>query len=456
MKKITLLILFFVNFIFAQNFTDHLIDSTTGDALSTKIADLDNDGDLDIIAAYYNQPGTTNTGKLVWYENDGSQNFTNHIIDNAINGAIYVAVVDANNDGNKDLLLNAYDGNALYLYANLGGTPISFSPKLTLDAAAIGSNYAAAADFDGDNILDAVNANYGGGELAWYKWDGNISIVKNIIDAAIPAVSSVETGDLNADGNTDLIVAAGNALYWYANDGAGNFTKNNIPASNGFNGAITAYFVDFDGDSDLDIIGSASALDEVAWFENDGNQVFTKHIVGSGVDYASYGMATDFNNDGNMDVVVSATNTDELLWFENDGTNLVFTQHVAATAATVGDSYAIDLNDIDGDGDIDVALTAPGPNKLFWLENDYVNVVNIDDLSLFNIQYYPNPVKEILTIQAVEDIQNIKIYNMLGQLVANQNATSTTTTINTKTLSVGAYFVKTQIKNKVFTFKIVK
>ncbi len=593
MKKITLLtFLFLANLLVAQTFNEHLIDDATGDALSTKISDLDNDGDLDIVAVYYNTPGNPNTGKVTWYENDGNQNYAIHVIDNAIDGAVYVAIIDANNDGNMDLLVNAYDGNALYVYISNGNNPLTFLPRLTIDATANGSNYSSAADFDSDGILDAVSANYLGNELAWYKYDGIVTITKHIIDAAIPQVSSVETGDMDGDGDSDLIVTGNNQILWYENDGSANFTKHTIASSAGFNGAITAYLVDFDGDSDMDIIGSAATADEVAWFENDGTQNFSKHIVGASVDYASYGMATDFNNDGNLDIVVSATNSDELLWFENDGTNLTFTQHVAASAAQVGDSYALDLNDIDGDGDVDVALTAPGPNKLFWLENTFIaipendlianaipvncgdvilgntkdaineigepnctdvldnskdvwytytgsgatedvtittcspntlfdntalavftgtpgsltcyaynnddnscsnsllstltfssdgtstyyikvqggnsneygqfelsvscNTTNINDLSLFDIQYYPNPVKNTLTIQANKTIQNVKIYSMLGQLVTNKNTTSNKVTIDTNNLNEGAYFVKTQIKNNVFTFKVMK
>lgn len=592
MKKTTLfLFIFCLNLSFAQNFTNHLIDSSNGDALSTKISDLDNDGDFDIIATYYNEPGTPNTGKLIWYENDGSQNYTIHSIDNTINGAIYIAIADVNNDGNKDILLNAYDGNALYLYVSNGGLPLSFLPKFTIDSNAIGSNYSAATDLDGDGILDALSANYSGNELAWYKWDGAISVIKNVIDANIPMISSVETGDLDGDSDADLIVAAGNELYWYENDAVGNFTKHNIAASAGFNGAITAYFFDFDNDSDLDIIGTASSTNEVAWFENDGNQTFTKHTVGTGIAYASYGMASDFNNDGATDIMVSATNSNELLWFENTGTNINFTQHIAASAASVGDAYAIDLKDIDGDGDMDAALTAPGPNKLFWLENDYISIPENDlianaiplncgdvilgnttdaineigegdctevyddskdvwytytgtgsaevinlttcssnslydtaiavytgtpgnlsclvdndddfqcgddllstvnftsdgtstyyikvqgydefeygqfeltvgcaladtsDLALYDIQFYPNPVKNNLTIKANEKIQNIAILNILGQQLINKKVLNNTTKLNTETLTKGTYFVKVLIQNKTFSFKIVK
>ncbi len=592
MKKITLLFLLAIsNLVNAQTFTDHLVDDSIGDALSIQITDLDNDGDLDLVTAYYNLPGSPNTGKLVWYENDGSQNYTSHIIDSGINGAIYVAVIDANNDGKKDLLLNAYDGNALYLYVSTNTNPVTFLPKITLDAAATGSNYSVGVDLDEDGILDAVSANYGGGELAWYKWDGGVGVTKHVIDSSVPAVSSVEYGDMNGDGHQDLLIAVNNELIWYENDGTATFVKHTIAASSGFNGAITAYLVDFDGDSDLDIIGSASSLDEVAWFENDGTQTFTKHIVGSSVDYAAYGMATDFNNDGNLDIVVSATNTNELLWFENDGTNLGFTQHTAVSAATVGDAYAVAVNDIDADGDVDIALTSPGPNKVFWLENDFIaipendlianaipvscgdvilgntkdainevgegNCTNVsdnskdvwytftgngateditlstcstnslfntaiavytgtpgnlscladndddlncgntnlstvtftsdgtstyyikvqgfgtsefgqfelsvtcavvatEDLSLYAIEYYPNPVTSNLIVKANEPIQNVSVFSVLGKEVLQTKANTNEVVLNMEELASGTYFVKTTIKNKVFTFKVMK
>ncbi len=378
MKKITLFFIFCVNFMFSQTFSDHIIDGVTADPLSVKVVDLDNDGDLDIVAAFYNEPTTTNTGKLIWYENDGNQNYTSHVIDSAINGAIYLFVVDANNDGNMDLLVNAYDQSAIYLYVNNGTNPVTFLTRLTIDASANGSNYSAAEDLDADGILDAIGANYGGGELAWYKWDGGVGIIKNVIDSAVPLVSSVETGDLDGDLDMDLVVAAGSELFWYENDGTGIFIKHTIPSSVGFNGAISAYFIDFDGDSDLDILGSASSSDEVAWFENDGTQNFTKHVIGTLIDYASYGQAADMDNDGDLDVVVSATNTNELFWYENDGTNLIFIQHIAASQAAVGDSYAFDLADIDADGDMDIALTSPGPNALRWLENDFISIPEND------------------------------------------------------------------------------
>ncbi len=590
MKKITYLLFLAANLIFAQDFTDNLVDSSTADALSTKIVDLDNDGDLDFVTTFYNEPGTTNTGKLRWYENDGMQNYTAHDIDTAINGAIYVSIADANNDGKIDLLVNAYTGNALYLYVNNGGSPLTFLPRITIDAAANGSNYSSANDLDGDGILDAISANYGGGELAWYKWDGIIGIVKNIVDASVPMINSVETGDIDGDSDMDLIVAADNEILWYENDGTGSFTKHTIPSSAGFNGALTAYMVDFNGDSNMDILASASSSDEVAWFENDGSENFTKHIVGTSIDYAAFGMAGDIDNDGDLDVVVSATNSDTLLWYENDGTHLSFTQHIIADASTLGDSYALDLNDIDADGDIDVALTSPGPNKFRWMENHllgapyndlatnaiaiscgdvvtgnttdatidaqgdcgdalddsnnlwytftgtgtsetitvstcstnsnfntviaiytgtpgsltcltdndndfscsnnllstvdfisdgtstyYIKVQGFDNSEIGNFElsvtcaiigttenetqdfsFFPNPTKDVLTINANEKITLVTVFNIIGQEVKRFNSNSENIEINIANLTEGTYFVKAEIGNKIGNFKIIK
>ena len=373
MKKITLLFTVLMStFIYSQNFSDHQLDSTTSDPLSVKIADLDEDGDLDIVAAFYNEPGNPSTGKLIWYENDGTQNYTSHNIDTAINGALYLVVKDITGDGHLDILLNAYDGNALYAFINTSISPVTFASKLAIDSAANGSNYSSAADFDGDSVMDAVSANYLGNELAWYKYTPPVTITKHIISPAIALVSSVETGDMDSDGDIDLVVTGNDQIYWYENDGTGTFTQHSIVSSVGFTGAITAYMVDFDMDGDMDIIGSASGADEVAWFENNGSQTFSKHVVATGVDYASYAQAADFNNDGNIDIIASATNTNELYYYENDGTNTSFISHLVLNGNPLGDSYAIDLADIDADGDVDIALTSPGPNILRWLENDFI------------------------------------------------------------------------------------
>jgi hypothetical protein len=66
-------------------------------------------------------------------------------------------------------------------------------------------------------------------------------------------------------------------IAWYENDGSESFTKHTVDPS--FNGAYSVYAEDVDGDGDMDILGAAYSADDIAWYENDGSESFTKHAV---------------------------------------------------------------------------------------------------------------------------------------------------------------------------------
>ncbi|MEZ4716689.1 MAG: FG-GAP-like repeat-containing protein [Caldilineaceae bacterium] len=63
-----------------------MVDADAQKAKRTDIADLDGDGDLDLIAA------NNDTDEIAWYQNDGAQNFTKKIISTAADGAYYVSM----------------------------------------------------------------------------------------------------------------------------------------------------------------------------------------------------------------------------------------------------------------------------------------------------------------------------------------------------------------------------
>lgn len=70
--------------------------------------------------------------------------------------------------------------------------------------------------------------------------------------------------------------------------------------------------------------------------------------------------------------------------------------------------------------------------------------------------YFPNPVKNELTLNAQKDIQNVSVYNMLGQEVLRTAPNTTDSTINMETLSQGAYFVQVTIGNAIKTVRVIK
>ncbi|MCK7590832.1 T9SS type A sorting domain-containing protein [Subsaxibacter sp. CAU 1640] len=70
--------------------------------------------------------------------------------------------------------------------------------------------------------------------------------------------------------------------------------------------------------------------------------------------------------------------------------------------------------------------------------------------------YYPNPVKNEMTVKSQSNIQNISVFNMLGQEVLRTTPNTLETVINMNQLQTGAYFVKVSINDLIETIRIIK
>jgi hypothetical protein len=73
-----------------------------------------------------------------------------------------------------------------------------------------------------------------------------------------------------------------------------------------------------------------------------------------------------------------------------------------------------------------------------------------------SFKVYPNPVKDILNLRYSSEISNVKVFNILGQLVIEQNVDAISTQIDMSKLNSGTYIVNVAILGEVKTVKIVK
>ncbi|WP_369995739.1 T9SS type A sorting domain-containing protein [Winogradskyella sp.] len=82
--------------------------------------------------------------------------------------------------------------------------------------------------------------------------------------------------------------------------------------------------------------------------------------------------------------------------------------------------------------------------------------LSIDDDTLSSFTYYPNPVKNTLTLNAQNTIENVTLYNMLGQEVLRATPNTINSEVDMSSLSNGSYFVQVTIANITKTIRVIK
>ncbi|MEI7663933.1 MAG: T9SS type A sorting domain-containing protein, partial [Bacteroidota bacterium] len=85
----------------------------------------------------------------------------------------------------------------------------------------------------------------------------------------------------------------------------------------------------------------------------------------------------------------------------------------------------------------------------------YVGGVGINEQSAATVSVFPNPVKDMLNIQGNQNIQEVKLMNMVGQVVYSQSTDASTLTINTSGMKSGVYSLQIKMADGFITKKIV-
>lgn len=119
------------------------------------------------------------------------------------------------------------------------------------------------------------------------------------------------------------------------------------------------------------------------------------------------------------------------------------TASLTLTSLVGGNTYYLQLwNNGTEEGTFDVTLTDPSLSVGSFENNEFT--------------YFPNPVKNTLSLRAQKEIQNVSIYNMIGQEVLRSTPNTLTDEVDMSSLQTGAYFVKVTIDNSTEVIRIVK
>lgn len=251
-------------------------------------------------------------------------------------------------------------------------TAVSFIQRDSPESNVDGPVSIATGDLDGDGDVDILTAANREGELIWHEnSDGSgKSFAEHTLEANVNRPTDVVMADL--DGDTDLdVVASGRGddlLIWFENRGAGQFGEKQIilTTENPLGSAADVQVVDIDNDNRLDVV---AAIDTgFVWIPGMPHG-FAEPITIAATNQLATGVTiADFDLDNDLDVAAITILDHMAMWFENDGTGQFRETHRISDDA----SRATRMlgNDVDVDGDLDLILTSALSNNIRWYENE--------------------------------------------------------------------------------------
>lgn len=332
------------------NFTPVTCYPVRGGSNFVMIGDVDGNAIPDIVAH------AANIGVAV-LKNRGDGTFAAATQQSAGNGPVSVAVGDLDGDGDVDLLTaNFYQDTISYLQNDGQG---AFNGPYVF---ATGSDptFVLVHDFEGDGDLDVVTANSASDTITVRVGYGNGSFAGPVNYTVGDYPTGVAAGDLDGDGDADLAVSnAGSdnvTIRFNLGDGVFGSPVNYAAGDN----VRCVALGDIDADGDRDLLAANGVSDSVTVRRNNGDGTFAAPETYPAGDWPESMALGDLDQDGDLDLAIVDRNGGTGLVLRNDGTGVF----VPGATFPVGDHpYSMALGDIDGDGDLDIAAANFGhPN----------------------------------------------------------------------------------------------
>jgi hypothetical protein len=278
-----------------------IVDDNLDGAHDVAVADMDSDGDIDIVAdAYRNY-------SVILYEQIDEDTWTKHVVDDNLTNAHDIQIMDVNGDGVPDIIGGALSANysnysqqnaSLRWYNGSGSTwtnnLIESSTFVGINNGLIGLRGLSPFDMNSDGVEDiivAIDQNTLTQTGALYLYinpngtnSSNASLwEKIVVSTSVSNLAYAEAGDVDEDGNPDIVTNE----HHPENDGmthiffapydisdVGNWTNITLSQNTSWHSDI----VDFDGDGFLDILVSHWKHNKYSWYKNPALDYHWVHV----------------------------------------------------------------------------------------------------------------------------------------------------------------------------------
>ena len=295
---------------------EHSVAEAFNGARFVDAADIDGDGDLDLFGA------AASDDLIRWWENtsgDGSE-WIAHDVDIDFNFAMHLHAADLDDDGDLDIMGAALKGDAIHWWENTSGDGVIWTEHV-INEDFNGARHVCSVDLDGDGDLDLLGSAYLADDVKW--WENTLGDATtwevHTVDEEFEGVNVVMPVDIDGDNDIDLIGSADIAddiVVWFNDEGTG-LTWTRLPIVENFDGAFATFPADMDGDGDIDVVGAALEASAVIWWENTnglGNS-WDDHLIDQNFTSAAAINAADLDKDGDMDILGGSL-AGEVVWWE--------------------------------------------------------------------------------------------------------------------------------------------
>jgi hypothetical protein len=422
---------------FIHSPTNFPVSATSINSMDVESADVDNDGDLDIVVAGEYQ-------RNLLFFNDGAGNFTEDPTrlfpeKNLVDGfpgedSEDIAFADFDLDNDLDILFVSEDTDFHELLVNDGNGLFTFT---SYEFPASTGNAVAVLDLNNDNYPDVIVGNNGQNEVYINNQDLTFTPESNRWPVNSEGTQDLKLIDLDTDGDLDIVegIDLGENNILINTNGFFSEVNNRLP-NTGLDletRKITLGDVDNDGDDDIfvstvNFVGTADLQNRL--YLNDGNGFFTDatatHLPTSN-QHTLDAVFIDYDLDNDLDMVtvdfMNPTNTNYHA-FINDGSG-IFTEHTNVFPVfEMQRGISIHSKDFNDDTFADLY---------------FGNFQETDDLLLFDpaslsteifdqsvdIFSYPNPTDGIIVISSIiamdEKGLHLQLHDVKGQQVKEVN-----------------------------------